>query len=139
MPKIVVDTNVVFEGITKQGGALGLVVEAWLGGLFRPCVSNALAYEYADVLVRKLSPARWDSSRVIFEEMLSLAEFTNIYFRWRPVSPDPGDDHVIDCCMNAGAALVTSNLKDFKLAQDALGLRVITPVDFIHDLLRSNL
>jgi predicted nucleic acid-binding protein len=31
--KIVVDTNVLFEGLTKQGGASGLIIDAWLAGL----------------------------------------------------------------------------------------------------------
>jgi predicted nucleic acid-binding protein len=57
--RIVVDTNVVFEGLTKQGGASGLIVDAWLARLMVVCVSNALAYEYDDVLSRKLSEARW--------------------------------------------------------------------------------
>jgi len=41
--RIVVDTNVVFEGLTKQGGASGFIVDAWLAGLMVVCVSNALA------------------------------------------------------------------------------------------------
>jgi len=57
--RIVVDANVVFEGLTKQGGASGLIVDAWLARLMVVCVSNALAYEYDDVLSRKLSEARW--------------------------------------------------------------------------------
>ena len=59
LPRVVVDTNVVFEGLTKQGGASGLIVDAWLAGLIAVCVSNALAYEYDDVLSRKLSKERW--------------------------------------------------------------------------------
>lgn len=135
-PRVVVDTNVVFEGVTKQGGACGLIVEAWLGGLFQPCVTNALAYEYLDVLTRKLSPARWETIRLLYQELLNEAEFTTVYYRWRPISKDPGDDHLIDCAMNAGAAVVTSNLKDFKLAESQLGLQVLTPLDFVLYLTR---
>ena len=51
---VVIDTNVVFEGLTKQGSAAGLVIDAWLAGLLQVHVSNALAYEYEDVLSRKL-------------------------------------------------------------------------------------
>ena len=53
---------------------------------------------------------------------------------WRPSSPDPGDDFVIDCAMNAGAIVVTSNVRDFRKAQSALGLRVLTPVELIIQL-----
>ena len=55
----VIDTNVVFEGITTQGSAPGLIIEAWRGGLFVACVSTALAYEYLAVCSGKLSTARW--------------------------------------------------------------------------------
>jgi hypothetical protein len=36
--------------------------------------------------------------------------------------------------MNAGAAVVTSNVRDFHTARLALGLRVITPVEFVIQL-----
>ena len=54
--RVVIDTNVVFEGLTKKGGASGLIIDAWLAGLMVVCVLNTLAYEYDDVLSRKLAP-----------------------------------------------------------------------------------
>jgi predicted nucleic acid-binding protein len=132
--RIVVDTNVVFEGLTKQGGASGLVIDAWLAGLMVVCVSNALAYEYSDVLSRKLSEERWSRLKPVLGQLLSIAQYTNIYFSWRPTSPDAGDDLVIDCAMNAGAIVVTSNIRDFQSAKKSLGLRVLTPVQFVEAL-----
>jgi predicted nucleic acid-binding protein len=61
---------------------------------------------------------------------LERAEFISIYYTWRPASPDPGDDLVIDCVMNANALLVTTNVKDFRKAQIELGLQVLTPLEF---------
>lgn len=121
MLRIVVDTNVVFEGLTKQGGASGLIVDAWLAGLMVVCVSNALAYEYSDVLSRKLSEERWNRLKPVLGKLLSIAQYTNIYFSWRPTSPDVGDDLVIDCAMNADAIVVTSNIRDFQSADSRLG------------------
>ncbi|PZV09956.1 MAG: toxin-antitoxin system toxin component, PIN family protein [Leptolyngbya sp.] len=132
--RIVVDTNVVFEGLTKQGGASGLIVDAWLAGLMVVCVSNALVYEYSDVLSRKLSAERWRKLKPVLGQLLSVAQYTNIYFSWRPTSPDAGDDLVIDCAMNAGAIVVTSNIRDFQSAKKSLGLRVLTPVQFVEAL-----
>ena len=133
-PRIVVDTNVVFEGLTKQGGASGLIVDAWLAGLMVVCVSTALAYEYTDVLSRKLSEERWGQLKPVLGQLLNVAQYTNIYFSWRPTSPDAGDDLVIDCAMNAGAIVVTSNIRDFQSAKESLGLRVLTPVQFVKTL-----
>lgn len=129
--RIVVDTNVVFEGLTKQGGASGLIIDAWLAGLMVIFVSNALAYEYGDVLSRKLSEERWSKLQPVLGKLLSMAQYTNIYFSWRPTSPDAGDDLVIDCAMNAGAIVVTSNIRDFWSAKESLGLKVLTPVQFV--------
>jgi predicted nucleic acid-binding protein len=47
------------------------------------------------------------------------------------MSPDPGDDHLIDCAMNANATIITWNLRDFSRAQQSLGLRVQTPTDYL--------
>jgi putative PIN family toxin of toxin-antitoxin system len=129
--RVVIDTNVVFEGLTKKGGASGLIINAWLSGLIVVCVSNAIACEYDDVLSRKLAPERWILLKPLLEELISIAEYTSIYFSWRPTSPDPGDDLAIDCAMNAGAIVVTSNIKDFRSARESLGLRVMTPVEFV--------
>jgi hypothetical protein len=58
-----------------------------------------------------------------------------IYLSWRPISPDPGDDHVIDCAMNARVPIVTSNLRDFEKARQTLGVQVMTPVEFLDYLI----
>jgi predicted nucleic acid-binding protein len=123
----VLDTNVVFEGLTKRGGVSGTIINAWYGGLVHVCITDAMAYEYIDVLTRKLSAERAAIATSALATLLTSAELVTVYYRWRPSSPDPGDEFVIDCAMNANAALVTLNLKDFRLAQQTLGLQVLTP------------
>ena len=129
--RVVVDTNVVFEGLTQRGGASALLLDAWLGDLLEVCVSNALAYEYADVLARKLSSQRWNRLRPVLGALLANASFVTVYYSWRPIGPDPGDEFVIDCAMNAGSIVVTGNVKHFKLAQETLGLNVCTPLELV--------
>ncbi len=136
--RAVIDTNVLFEGLTKQGGACGLIVDAWRAGKIEACVTNALAFEYEDVLARKLSARRWRRIQPVLSSLLRQAEFVTIYFSWRPSSPDPGDEHLIDCAMNADAPVVTSNKRDFVQAQKDLGLRVMTPVEFVAALTASH-
>jgi putative PIN family toxin of toxin-antitoxin system len=132
--RVVIDTNVVFEGLTKQGGSAGFIIDAWLAGLIQVCVSNALAYEYQDVMSRKLSTVRWGQLQPVLGTLLSVAEFTPIYFSWRPTSPDAGDDLVIDCAINASAIVITSNVRDFRSAQESLGLEVMTPIQLVVEL-----
>ncbi|MBN1659018.1 MAG: PIN domain-containing protein [Anaerolineae bacterium] len=129
--RAIIDTNVVFEGLTTRGSAAGVIVDAWMARLFVPCVSTALAYEYATVLARKLSEQRWQVVSQVLDALLDRAEFTPIYYSWRPSSPDRADEHVVDCAMNAGACVVTSNVRDFALAHRELGLGVLTPAEFV--------
>lgn len=129
--RVVVDTNVVFEGLTKQGGAAGLLIDSWLADLLEVYISNALAYEYVDVLFRKLSKSRWLELQPVLKALIGKTKYTPIYYSWRPTSPDPGDDLVIDCGMNAAAIVVTFNIKDFRRAQESLGLQIITPTELL--------
>lgn len=134
---VVLDTNVIFEGLTKQTGACGLLINAWRAGLITVCVTNTLLYEYEDVFGRKLSEWRYVKIITLLDKLLDeSAEYVRIYYSWRPSSPDPGDDHVVDCALTANAILITSNLRDFYSAKDKLGLQVMTPVEFVRLLAR---
>ncbi len=129
--RAVIDTNVVFEGLTRQGGIASAIIDVWLDGMIQTYATNALAYEYADVLSRKLSRNRWGELQPVLGSLLKMTRFVDIHYSWRPVSPDPGDDHIIDCAMNANAMVVTSNIRDFRLAQESLRLQVVSPLEFI--------
>jgi predicted nucleic acid-binding protein len=129
--RVVLDTNVIFEGLTKRKGSCGLIIDAWLAGLIQVYVSDALAYEYADVLSRKLSQAKWEHAKTALSTLLHKAKFVPVYYSWRPTSPDPGDDLVIDCAMNVNVTLITSNIKDFRTAEKELGLSVMTPLELV--------
>ena len=132
--RAVIDTNVLFEGLTRRVSVPTFIVDAWREGIFQPCVSNALAYEYVDVLSKKLASVRWIRAQPLVEELLARSAFVPVYFSWRPSSLDPGDEHVVDCAMNARASVVTSNIRDFASAGIQLGLQILTPGEFLQQL-----
>lgn len=136
-PRVVIDTNVVFTGLTQRGGAAGLIVSAWQDGLFVPFASDALLYEYVDVLSRKLLLTRWPIVEPLLIDLIDKVEMVTVFFKWRPRSPDPGDDLVIDCAMNAAATVVTDNVRDYRLAISELGLTVMLPVAFANLLAKA--
>lgn len=133
MTRAVVDTNVLFEGLTRLGPAAE-VIDAWVSRRFRPCISTALALEYQDVLARKLRPARAESSLMALQALLLRGEYVPIYYSYRPASRDPGDDFIVDCVLNSRALLVTSNIRDFSEASRQLGFKVLQPSEFIQFL-----
>lgn len=128
--RAVVDTNVVFEGLTHLGPA-AQVVDAWVANEFAACVSTALALEYQDVLGRKLGTVKSEQALMALQALLARAEYVPIHYYYRPASPDPGDDFVVECALNGRALLVTSNLRDFQEPARELGLVAIAPAEFV--------
>ena len=135
MLRAVVDTNVLFEGLTRHGAA-GEILDAWVAGRFRPCVSTALALEYEDVLQRKLGASKGDRARKALQALLARSQYVPIRFTYRPASPDPSDDLVVDCVLNSQSVLVTNNVKDFQRPAQELGFQIRRPPDFL-ELLRK--
>ena len=136
--RVVLDTNVIFEGLTKQAGVCGMLMDAWEVGLVTVCVSNTLLHEYNDVLARKLSARRYVDVVTLLDQLLDRSiEWIHVYYTWRPMSRDPGDDHVIDCAMNGNAIVVTSNLRDFRRAREQLGLQILRPIELLERLLEN--
>ena len=103
----------------------------------------SLALEYIDVCER---PESWQGTRASQEdatrfaaEVVALLDPADIHFRWRPATPDPGDDHVVEIALNGGVeAIVTFNTRDFAEAAARFGLRVLTPADTLRALEQTN-
>ena len=128
--RAVIDTNVLVEGLSRRG-VCGAIVNSWVDGRFTVCVSTALALEYEDVLTRHGGNERVELVRKALQALLSRVEFVPVVFSYRPSSKDSGDDMVIDCAMNGRAAIVTSNIKDFREASERFGFGLYTPEGFL--------
>ena len=131
--RVVVDTNVLFEGLNRRG-VCGRVVDAWVLGSITACVSTALALEYEAVVTRGRAPAQQATARRALQALLDRTEFVPITFSFRPQSPDPDDDLVIDCAVNAAAPIVASNVRHFRGAAERLGFDLMTPAELVFAL-----
>lgn len=137
MFRAVVDTNVLFTGLTRLGEEAS-VIDAWVGRRFLPCVSTSLALEYESVIQRKLGLAKRETALEALQALLSRSQYTPIRFRYRPSSHDPGDDHVVECVLNSQSILVTSNIRDFREPSRQLGFQVLQPSAFLEVLRKEN-
>lgn len=137
MIRAVIDTNVLFEGLTRRGPAAE-VIDAWTAREFQPCVSTALVLEYQDVMARKLGQARAEEALKAIQALLDRCEHVLVYFSYRPASRDPGDDLVVDCVLNGGAVLVTENVRDFEMPARTLGFQIFRPAQFVALLRREH-
>lgn len=100
-------------------------------------VSVALALEYEAVLKRAaLREASWASAEnleVLLDALLAQAKrIMPIRTRLRPTLPDPADEMVLECAVQAGAeAIVTMNVRDFRSAAELYRIKLLRPGELL--------
>ncbi len=122
------------------GGANRQVIRACLKGEVEPVMGEALFWEYRDVLGRSdifaRSPLTMDERQELFDAFLSVAEWVQVHFGWRPNLRDEGDNHLIQLAVAAGASvIVTHNISDLKSGELLFpSIEVLTPGELLRKL-----
>lgn len=136
---LVLDTSVFVSALLGSGGASRAVLRECLTGRFEPLMGAALLAEYESVLSRAklfehcaLTPRERDA---IFDALLSVCNWVNIYYGWRPNLPDESDNHLIELAVAGGARfLATKNVRDFARAELRFpNLIVCTPTTLLKE------
>lgn len=141
--RLVLDTSVVVAALRSPSGASAELVRLAARQLVTLLGSMSLALEYLDVCGRAetregTNVSETDALRFA-DEVVALLSPVEIWFRWRPTSPDAGDEHVVETALNGGAeAVVTFNLRDFAQASQRFGLQVARPADILRKLETPN-
>jgi putative PIN family toxin of toxin-antitoxin system len=100
-------------------------------------MGTALFAEYESVMGRAEILARCPLDRTeildLLAAFLSVSEWVNIYYTWRPNLRDEGDNHVIELAVAGNAKiLATNNTRDFKAAELLFpDLLILTPEQII--------
>jgi predicted nucleic acid-binding protein len=134
--RVVLDTNVLVAAMRSPRGASAEVLQLALAKRITLVGGLSLAFEYLDVCARPESRAGTDVAEAdalnFVEQVVAQLDPVEISFRWRPATPDPGDEHVLETALNGGAvAIVTFNTRDFSAAAARFGLQVLTPADIL--------
>jgi len=99
---------------------------------WRPVISPALALEYESVLKRGVEELGLSLDDVddFTEYFCSRARLVQIYFRWRPMLPDPDDDRILEVAVRTGSPIVTFNVRDFR-GSESLGIKTMSPTELL--------
>ncbi len=133
---VVLDTNVLVSALRSRLGASNAVMCRLARREFEAAVSTALLLEYDEVLHRPgiVPDYRNDEIAAFLDSVCAVSREAYIYFAWRPILPDPGDDLVLECALASGAThIVTHNLRDFPEV-DRFGISVVAPNQFLRFL-----
>ncbi|HEY3914846.1 MAG TPA: PIN domain-containing protein [Verrucomicrobiae bacterium] len=131
--RVVLDTNVVLSAMRSQLGASYRLLMTMGHSRWQSVVTSTLMYEYEDVARRPgaaagLSPQ--DITNIldmIYQE--SYRQF--VWFSWRPLSPDPGDDAILEAAIAGRCDYVVSfNERHLRVIRE-FGVEVLKPADLL--------
>jgi putative PIN family toxin of toxin-antitoxin system len=132
--KIVLDTNVLVAALrSNQGASYQLLRKiAEVPAPFTILISVPIFLEYEEVLKRHSTGILigLDDIDAVLDMIAAKGKEVKLYYLWRPLLPDPGDDMVLELAIAGGAdAIVTFNTRDFEPHVRQFGLKTMRPRD----------
>lgn len=132
--RCVLDTSVLVAGLRSSEGASYRL----LGSLMTErgldlAISVPLVLEYESTLLRMVDELTLDEAEIhnVLDFLCSIAEEHPVFYLWRPILRDPGDDMVLELAVAAGCdAIVTVNQRDFS-GSERFGIEILSPGDLI--------
>jgi predicted nucleic acid-binding protein len=134
--KIVLDTSALISAIRSGTGAAAEVLRLAALGKLTLLTDLKLVCEYRDVALRPqhiaASGKTSEDAEAVMNMLEAIAVPVFVLVKHRPLSQDANDDLVLDVAINGYAdAVVTNNIKDFRLAAERFGIETLTPEEFL--------
>jgi putative PIN family toxin of toxin-antitoxin system len=136
MRRIVLDTSVLIAAVRSRRGASNKLLSLVGQGHFVTVVSVPLLFEFEDTLMREAHQIHYTSGELmeLLDFICAHSEPQPIYYLWRPLLPDPGDDLVLEVAVAGGCdTIVTFNLRHF-LDVERFGMQLQTPGAFLKEI-----
>lgn len=136
---VVIDTNLFVSAILRSETPPREVLRLCFKREIRPLMGNALFSEMETLVNRdhifKNSILSTHDRAVFLDDFLSLCEWINIYYLWRPNLRDEADNHLVELAIAGGAShIITGNVRDFQGADLIFPhLKILTARNFIEE------
>jgi putative PIN family toxin of toxin-antitoxin system len=133
--KVVIDTNV-FISAFGWGGTPLRIVKMLEKEVIRNCVSESILTElHHAIAYRKIAfPVKLQTS--IMEYVLAYSDVYNPKKRL-DITPDPDDNKFVECALSADARFVITGDKGLLDLRKFQGVRLITPTEFLQQLVSN--
>src|SRR6266576_2413328 len=131
--RVILDTNVIVAAMRSRTGASYRLLLTIGHPRWQSVVTPALMYEYEDVARRPDSVPGLSPQDItdILDLIYQQSHRQLVWFSWRPVSLDPGDDLVLDAAVAGGCDFVVSfNERHLKAARE-FGIQVLRPAELL--------
>ncbi len=116
--RIVIDTSVLISALIGSTGASRELIRLCLQGEYQPLMGNTLFLEYESVILREeiitLCTLTKQEIFALLDAFMSICQWIDIYYLWRPNLRDEADNHLIELAIAGNAQIIaTKNIKDF--------------------------
>ena len=131
--RVILDTNVIVAALRSQAGASHRLLMTIGHPRWQSVVTPALMYEYEDVARRpgQVPGLSADDISAILDLLYQRSHRQLVYFSWRPLSQDPGDDLVLEAAVAGGCDFVVSfNERHLRPARE-FGIEILKPVELL--------
>jgi predicted nucleic acid-binding protein len=131
--RVILDTNVILAAMRSQNGASYRLLLTIGHPQWQSVITPAVMYEYEDVARRPnaapgLTPQ--DITNVL-DLIYRESHRQLVWFSWRPLSPDPGDDAILEAAIAGHCDYVVSFNKRHLQAAREFGIEVLKPADVL--------
>ena len=138
--RIVIDTSVWISAIITKDSKAREILRLVFKDKLHPQMGETLYKKYESVMkrkkIQKLTPLSNDEQQELLNAFLNSCEWNDIYYSWRPNLKDEDDNFLIELAVASNAKVIlTYNEKDFKDAELLFNHRVMTPENFIKEML----
>jgi len=119
---IIIDTGLLVSALKSNRGASFKILSLMKSGTFEFHLSVPLVCEYESVLKRAELGLDWTAEEIdeLLNIICSLGTKHDIWYLWRPLLQDAGDEFVAELAVTAQAdAIVTHNVRDFRGVNDS--------------------
>lgn len=136
--KVVIDTSVWISALLTENSHSREIIRLALQKKLIPQMGETLFFEYESVMkrtkIQKGSPLSKREQSDLFDALLSVSRWNEVYYLWRPNLTDENDNFIIELAVASGAEyVITYNLKDFEHAELSFNCKIITPKNFIKE------
>lgn len=130
MTRVVIDTNVFVSSFF--GGNPRKIIDLWKSGQITLCLSKPIVDEYIGVL----QGLGLGNEKELGELLKLFRSGLNVVFTTKTpelhlVEEDPDDDKFIECAVALEAESVISGDKALVAVQDYMGIKIVTPKEFL--------
>ena len=134
---VVLDTNILVSGLTRQGGIPSQILDLAAQGRFSLSISNSILTELSGVLTAKFGWTQYQVAEIISDFRIA-ATIIHPPRAAIGVSGHASDDLILDCVAAANADfLVTGDRRHLLPLHTYANARIVTAAEFLEELERA--